>query len=169
MTWTRASRYTIQSLSMPRLWIRPKISGLCRASQRSRAGEVIDTQSPPSAKIRSAAPSLIRSAASCAARLSTFGQAHISAPVASNSTISSRMLVAATAATSFPVAPARRRASRMQAAIASQLASTSKSWPPGTPGGSRWVHSGRDPATCSPATVKSSARQLPVPASTASR
>ena len=119
--------------------------------------------------MRSAAPSLIRSAASCAARLSTFGQAHISVPRSSYSTIPSRMLVAATAATSAPVAPARRRASRMQAAIASQLASTSKSWPPGASGGSRWVHSRSETATCSPATVNSSARQLPVPASTASR
>ena len=68
---------------MPRLWIRPKSSGRCRASQRSRAGEVIDTQSPASAKMRSAAPSAISSPASRPARLSTFGQAQISAPLAS--------------------------------------------------------------------------------------
>ena len=79
------------------------------------------------------------------------------------------MLVAATAATSVPVAPASRSVSRMQATIASQLAVTSKSWPPGTPGGSRWVHSRWDTATCWPASVNSSARQLPVPASIASR
>jgi hypothetical protein len=49
VTWTRASRQTIQSLSMPRLCTRRSRSGRCRASQRSRAGEVIDTQSPASA------------------------------------------------------------------------------------------------------------------------
>ena len=80
---TRASRQTIQSLSMPRLCTRRSRSGRCRASQRSRAGEVIDTQSPAWAKIRSAAPSSISSAASRAARLSTFGQAHSSVPSAS--------------------------------------------------------------------------------------
>ena len=79
------------------------------------------------------------------------------------------MLVAATAATSAPVAPARRSASRTQAEIAIQLDWTSKSCPPGTPGGWRWVHSRCDTATCSPAAVKSSARQLPVPASIANR
>ncbi len=79
------------------------------------------------------------------------------------------MLVAATAATSAPAAPACRSASRMQAVIKAQLATTSKSCPPGTPGGSRWVHSRCDTATCWPSTVKSSARQLPVPASIASR
>jgi len=73
----------IQSLSMPRLWTDAKMSGRCRASQRSLAGDVIDTQSPASAKICSAAPSLISSVASRAARLSTFGQAQISAPLAS--------------------------------------------------------------------------------------
>ena len=44
---------------------------------------MIETQSPASAKIRSAAPSAISSSASRAARLSTFGQAQISAPPAS--------------------------------------------------------------------------------------
>ena len=43
------SRYTIQSLSMPRLAASRRISGRCRPSQRSRAGEVIETQSPASA------------------------------------------------------------------------------------------------------------------------
>ena len=43
------SRYTIQSLSMPRLAVAARMSGRCRASQRSRAGEVMDTQSPASA------------------------------------------------------------------------------------------------------------------------
>src|SRR5260370_17422258 len=81
----------------------------------------------------------------------------------------SRMLVAATAATSSPDEPAERRTSRMQAVIAVQLASTSKSWPPGASGGSRWVHSRSETATCSPERPNSSARQLPVPASTASR
>ena len=81
----------------------------------------------------------------------------------------SRMLVVLTAATSSPVAPASRSASRMQAEMTSQLASTSKSWPPGASGGSWWVHSRRDAATCSPFSVNSSARQLPVPASIASR
>ena len=65
--------------------------------------------------------------------------------------------------------PRPRSASRMQAAIASQLASTSKSWPPGTSGGSRCTHSRRLAATCSPFSVNSTARQLPVPASMASR
>ena len=83
VTCAPASRYTIQSLSMPRLWIRPKRSGRCRASQRSRAGDVIETQSPASVKIRSAAPPAISSSASRMARLSTFGQAQISAPSAS--------------------------------------------------------------------------------------
>ena len=119
--------------------------------------------------MRSAAPSAISSSASRDARLSTLGQAQISAPRASYSTMPSRMLVAATAATWSPVASAWCSASRMQAAIASQLASTSKSWPPGTPGGSRCAHSRSETAACSPATVNSSARQLPVPASTASR
>ena len=81
----------------------------------------------------------------------------------------SRMLVAATARTSAPVAPAWPSASLMQAAIACQLAWTSKSWPPGASGGSRCVHSRRLAATCSPFSVNSSARQLPVPASMASR
>ena len=65
--------------------------------------------------------------------------------------------------------PRRASASRMQAAIASQLAATSKSWPPGASGGSRWIHSRRLAATCSPFSVNSTARQLPVPASIASR
>ena len=41
------SRYTIQSLSMPRLAVASSMPGWCRASQRNRAGVVIDTQSPP--------------------------------------------------------------------------------------------------------------------------
>jgi len=41
--------------------------------------------------------------------------------------------------------------------------------PPGTPGGSWWAHSLARAATCSPAAVNSTARQLPVPASIASR
>ena len=83
VTCTRASRQTIQSLSMPTLLTWRSRPGPCRASQRSRAGEVIDTQSPASAKIRSAAPSAISSAASRAARLSTFGHAQSSRPPAS--------------------------------------------------------------------------------------
>ena len=83
------------------------------------------------------------------------------------------MLVAATAATSAPAAPAplsaERSASRTQAAMACQPATTSKSWPPGTPGGSAWVHSRCPTPACSPASVNSTARQLPVPASMASR
>ncbi|HST26557.1 MAG TPA: hypothetical protein VLJ76_11245, partial [Gaiellaceae bacterium] len=79
------------------------------------------------------------------------------------------MLVAAIAATSPPDAPADASAPEMQAAISRQLVSTSKSCPPGTPGGSWWVHSRSDTATCSPFSVNSSARQLPVPASIASR
>jgi hypothetical protein len=43
------------------------------------------------------------------------------------------MLVAATAATSPPAAPAAASASWMQAVISRQLVSTSKSWPPGAP------------------------------------
>ena len=43
------SRYTIQSLSMPRLPVAASRPGRCLASQRSRAGAVIDTQSPASA------------------------------------------------------------------------------------------------------------------------
>ena len=62
----------------------------------------------------------------------------------------SRMLVAATAATSSPVAPAWLIASLTQAVISCQLAWVSKSWPPGTPGGSWWVHSRSETATCSP-------------------
>src|SRR5262252_818290 len=81
----------------------------------------------------------------------------------------SRMLVAATAATSPPAAPAAASASRMQAVISRQLVSTSKSWPPGTPGGSWWVHSRCPTPACSPVSVNSTARQLPVPASMASR
>ena len=46
---TPDSRVAIQSLSMPRPAVAPRMSGRCRASQRSRAGVVIDTQSPPSA------------------------------------------------------------------------------------------------------------------------
>ena len=81
----------------------------------------------------------------------------------------SRMLVAATARTLSPVAPAAASASCTQAAIASQLAVTSKSWPPGASGGSRWTHSRRLAATCSPFSVNRTARQLPVPASIASK
>ncbi len=66
--------------------------------------------------MRSAEPSAISSVASCADRLSTFGQAQISWPAASYSTMPSRMLVAATARTSAPVAPAWPSASAMQAA-----------------------------------------------------
>src|SRR5215472_14762399 len=84
-------------------------------------------------------------------------------------TTPSRMLVAATAATCEPVTPASASASRTQAAIARQPAATSKSWPPGTPGGSWCVHSLARAATCSPAAVNSTARQLPVPASIAIR
>ena len=80
-----------------------------------------------------------------------------------------RMLVAETAATSPPAAPASRSASRTQAAMARQPASTSKSWPPGAPGGSRCAHSRCAAPTCRPASVNSSARQLPVPASIASK
>jgi len=43
------SRYTIQSLSMPRRSVALRMSGRCRASQRSRAGAVMATQSPASA------------------------------------------------------------------------------------------------------------------------
>jgi len=78
----------------------------------------------------------MRSTASAEARLSTLGQAKISRPAASYRTMPSRMLVAATAATSRPSAPAVLSASRTQAAMACQPAYTSKSWPPGTPGGS---------------------------------
>ena len=46
---TPDSRVAIQSLSMPRPLVRARMSGRCRASQRSRAGVVIATQSPPSA------------------------------------------------------------------------------------------------------------------------
>ena len=49
VTCSPVSRYTIQSLSMPRLAVAARMSGRCRASQRSRAGEVMDTQSPASA------------------------------------------------------------------------------------------------------------------------
>ena len=79
------------------------------------------------------------------------------------------MLVAATAATSAPAAPAAPSASRTHSPTARQPAVTSKSWPPGTPGGSRWTHSRFPAATCSPASVNSTARQLPVPASMARR
>ena len=48
MCWP-VSRYTIQSLSMPRLAAPRRMPGRCRPSQRSRAGEVIETQSPASA------------------------------------------------------------------------------------------------------------------------
>ena len=111
----------------------------------------------------------MRSSASAEARLSTLGQAKISRPPASYRTMPSRMLVAATAATSAPVAPATASASPMHAAIARQPASTSKSWPPGTPGGSRWVHSRCPTPAWVPSAVNSTARQLPVPASMASR
>jgi hypothetical protein len=57
----------------------------------------------------------------------------------------------------------------MHVEISRQFTSTSKSWPPGAPGGSRWVHSRRLCATCLPCSVNSTARQLPVPASMASR
>jgi hypothetical protein len=57
--------------------------GRWRASQRSRAGVVMDTQSPASAKIFSAAPSRMSSRASTADLLSTFGQAQISRPARS--------------------------------------------------------------------------------------
>ena len=79
------------------------------------------------------------------------------------------MLVAATAATSAPSAPVWCSASRMHSPTARQPAVTSKSWPPGTPGGSRWTHSRCPAPTCWPASVNSTARQLPVPASMASR
>ena len=46
---TPESRVAIQSLSMPRPRVAARMSGRCRASQRSRAGVVIDTQSPLSA------------------------------------------------------------------------------------------------------------------------
>jgi hypothetical protein len=44
-----ASRYVIQSLSMLRLRASRKMCGRCLASQRSRAGGVLETQSPTSA------------------------------------------------------------------------------------------------------------------------
>ncbi len=53
--------------------------------------------------------------------------------------------------------------------MACQPAWTSKSWPPGTPGGSWWVHSRCPTPACSAVSVNSTARQLPVPASMASR
>ena len=65
--------------------------------------------------------------------------------------------------------PAARSASPMHAAMACQPASTSKSWPPGTSGGSRWVHSRCPAPACAPVSVNSTARQLPVPASMARR
>ncbi len=43
---TPDSLVAIQSLSMPRPLVAARMSGRCLASQRSRAGEVIDTQSP---------------------------------------------------------------------------------------------------------------------------
>jgi hypothetical protein len=74
---------------------------------------------------------LMSSAASTLARLSTLGHAQMSLPTASYRksyrTMPSRMLVVLTAATSAPSAPAARSAARTQAAIACQLACTSKS------------------------------------------
>ncbi len=49
VTRTPASRKVIQSLSIPRPRAASRTSGRCRASQRSRAGVVMDTQSPASA------------------------------------------------------------------------------------------------------------------------
>jgi hypothetical protein len=46
---SRDSRVAIHSLSMPRPRAEAKMSGRCLASQRSLAGVVIDTQSPPMA------------------------------------------------------------------------------------------------------------------------
>ena len=48
------SLVSTQSLSIPTCAIAANVSGSCSRIQRKRAGEVIDTQSPPSSKIRRA-------------------------------------------------------------------------------------------------------------------
>src|SRR4051794_16569386 len=79
----------------------------------------------------------------------------------------SRMLVALTAFTASAGTPAAARASRIHAQIRSQLPVVSNSCEPGTPSSSRWVYSRCPLPAGVPSGVNSSARQLPVPASTA--
>ena len=162
------SRYRTQSLSIPMWAMRRNVSGSCAAIQRKRAGEVIETQSPPCSKIRRARPSATSSPASAAARESTFGHAQISRPSASYRTIPSRMLVLLTAATSAGRMAAPASASRMHSLMSAQLRVVSNTWDPGTPGSSACDHSRWPIATWVPASSNRTARQLPVPRSMAS-
>ena len=125
------SRARTQSLSIVTWATRARTSGSWAMIQSRRAGEVIDTQSPPVSKILRASPRRTRIPASSTARESTFGQAQISVPSSSYRTMPSRMLVLLTAATSAGSRPAAASASRMQAQTSDQLVAVSNTCEPG--------------------------------------
>lgn len=123
------SRVVTQSLSIPKWRAAASTSGWWRAIHRSRAGAVIDTQSPAVRYTSSATPSATSSSASARARPSVLGHAHSSRPSASDSTKPSRMLDAATAATRR--SPSRATTSDTAPAMAVQPPSVSNTVPPG--------------------------------------
>ena len=102
-------------------------------------------------------------------RASTLAQAQISLPSLSYSTMPSRMQVVETAAMSCGLTPVCSMTPRMQLLASAQLCVQSKSMLPGKRGSSACVHSCWTQPSCSPSRLKSTARTLPVPASTAMR
>ena len=72
-----------------------------------------------------------------------------------------------TAAMSRGPMPLSSSTPRTQPRASSQLWTQSKSMLPGQRGSSRWYHSRWTQPTCSPSREKTTARTLPVPASTA--
>ena len=79
----------------------------------------------------------------------------------------SRIQVVDTAAMSRGSMPLSPSTPRTQPRASSQLWTQSKSMLPGQRGSSRWDHSRWTQPTCSPSREKTTARTLPVPASTA--
>ena len=79
--------------------------------------------------------------ASVAARESALGQAQVSLPSRSYSTMPSRMLVALTARTALGLAPAWSIASRTHSPMRDQFLAVSNTCEPGTCGTAEWLYS----------------------------
>src|SRR2546426_202076 len=80
----------------------------------------------------------------------------------------SRMLVVLTARIALVSMPGDCNTARMHSEMSRQLVAVSKTCEPGTPSIARWLHSRWAIATCRPPVSNTTARQLPVPASSAS-